>query len=259
MGKDRFRDLLDLPVHLPLPRRTLRSSLVFVLLGVSAPKGLDAGIRILSLRNLVLRVLAKGKVNPEYAQPANTLQKVLVRRGPNASTLIRWVLTGLVEDDWEYEEESIPDVTASSGMVLPVLVCEARPEQEGVRWVIDTGAGIHLVPEPGPGGVVAAPPIKIQTANGIVTTSTKTLVPSSELGGQVEAYLLKGSPYILSVGRLQQKGFTFRWTSGQPPVLIRPDKTLVALQVQTNVPFMHQALIAMVIPVYPRMASFPPE
>ena len=78
--------------------------------------------------------------------------------------------SGLVEDDWELDQEEDLDFAASSGLVLPDLVCEARPEPDGIKWVIDTGTGIHLVPEVGPGGVLAAPSIKIQTANGIVTT-----------------------------------------------------------------------------------------
>ena len=31
-----------------------------------------------------------------------------------------------------------------------------------------------------------------------------TEIPSPGLGGEGQAYILKGSPYILSVGRLQQ-------------------------------------------------------
>ncbi len=58
--------------------------------------------------------------------------------------------------------------------------------------------------------------------------------------------------------RFTQKGFTFRWITGQNPVLIRPDSVSVPLDVQTNVPFMYQAYHAMVLPAQSRSLYQPP-
>ncbi|RYE04330.1 MAG: hypothetical protein EOP33_09200 [Rickettsiaceae bacterium] len=151
-----------------------------------------------------------------------------------------------MEVDWESgTPEVAPGDSQASALVLPMLVCEALVQETRtqIKWVVDSGAGIHIVPHPSVDGGFEAPPITILTANGTVVSRTMTEIPCPQLQGKVQAYVLPNSPYVLSLGRLQSKGFSFLWKPKKNPVLIRPDRTVVHLEVCTDVPMFAQSIV----------------
>ena len=187
---------------------------------------------------------SKGKGKGSGKSPCRFFQKGECRKGSNCN-YSHSAAVALAEDWQSFEPEPVPSTAnVSTALMLPTLVCIATESEHEIKWVVDSGAGIHLVPRAHKTGSYLAAPIVIMTANGTVQTSEMTEVPCPVLGGTVQAYVLAQSPYVLSLGRLQNKGFEFRWTKNRDPVLVRPDGRSVNLEVQTAVPMLRQVLCA---------------
>ena len=114
-------------------------------------------------------------------------------------------------------------------------------------WIVDTGSGNHLI---------SADKLKsgwkrylhktdvdhfLATANGNITVNKAVGVASKALSKIIEALLLENSPSVLSVGKLvEHHGFSFIWTSKQPPLLIDPDGMGIELEVRDLVPYLSE-------------------
>ena len=187
---------------------------------------------------------SKGKGKGFGKSPCRYFQKGECRNGSKC-TYSHTAAVALAEDWQTFEPEPVPSMAnVSTAILLPTLVCTATESEHEIKWVVDSGAGIHLVPRAHKTGSYLAAPIVIMTANGTVQTSEMTEVRCPVLGGTVQAYVLAQSPYVLSLGRLQHKGFECRWTKNRDPVLVRPDGRSVNLEVQTAVPMLRQVLCA---------------
>lgn len=78
----------------------------------------------------------------------------------------------------------------------------------------------------------------VSTAAGIVTMDKDLTIKIERLDGQLEDILvLPNTPGLLSVGKLQSKGFSFHWTHGFLPCLVSQNtKTLVVFDVCGGLP-----------------------
>ena len=60
-------------------------------------------------------------------------------------------------------------------------------------------------------------------------------------GDTAEAYVLDSTPPVLSVGlRCTKRGFSFLWINGYAPCLVTPDKTIVPLDVDGDIPYLKE-------------------
>ena len=68
-------------------------------------------------------------------------------------------------------------------------------------------------------------PTTVMTANGEVQTREEATVNVKQLDLFVTVMLLEETPAVLSRGKLcEDNGYTYHWTSGQKPFLIRNGK-----------------------------------
>ena len=66
-------------------------------------------------------------------------------------------------------------------------------------------------------------PRTVMTASGEVQTREEATVYVKELDSFVNVMLLEETPAVLSLGKLcEDHGYTYHWTGGQKPHLIRP-------------------------------------
>jgi len=98
---------------------------------------------------------------------------------------------------------------------IPVHTCNASAAICQVnKWLLDTGAGQHLVPKKCvPQGAIfqSSKIMRLRTANGVIETSDRCWVEVPGLDHHVEAIVLPHGEAALSVGRLIMQGFGFRW------------------------------------------------
>ena len=95
-------------------------------------------------------------------------------------------------------------------------VLHALPVVQGVEWILDTGAGRHLVSKKNVVGKVftTEQPVMLLTANGedIVNTATSFNLPALGTATR-EALVLNDSPHALSLGMLVERdGFYQTWS-----------------------------------------------
>ena len=73
-------------------------------------------------------------------------------------------------------------------------------------------------------------PMTVMTANGEVQTREEATVYVKQLDLSVKVVLLEETPAVLSLGKLcEDHGYTYHWTSGQKPHLIRMARELIAV------------------------------
>ena len=112
--------------------------------------------------------------------------------------------------------------------VMPVTSIKEPEERE---FVVDSGASVHMVSKRDVNSAVletmrtSRSPTTVMTANGEVQTREEATVFVKELDLFVTVMLLEETPAVLSLGKLcEDHGYTYHWTSGQKPHLIRNGK-----------------------------------
>jgi hypothetical protein len=126
------------------------------------------------------------------------------------------------------------------------LACAAH--KDATRWIIDSGSGFDLISERSltkddrKAVTKAENPCRMATANGVATAEEQLSIHIEGIGS-VDAVVLNNSPCnVLSLGKLcMEKGFGFRWTSGQLPKLLLPDGTAKILTINQYVPVLASA------------------
>ena len=114
-------------------------------------------------------------------------------------------------------------------------------------WVVDTGSGNHLVgrnrlDQAHLDRLQRAPTKRLQTANGVITIDEAAHVESGALNDTVNALVLPSTADVLSVGKLcYDDGYTFIWNAHCPPLLYRPDKSMVPLRLDQLVPVLEES------------------
>ena len=83
-------------------------------------------------------------------------------------------------------------------------------------------------------------PLRMQTANGIVTLDKELTYEIKKLKAVTSAVVCKNTPDLLSVGyRCQELGYGFHWEPYQAPYIVLPDgKTEVDFHVDQYVPYL---------------------
>ena len=109
-----------------------------------------------------------------------------------------------------------------------VLPAASTKELEERKFAVDSGASMH---------VTSRSPTTVMTANGEMQTREEATVFVKELDLFVTVMLLEETPAVLSLGKLREDdGFSYHWTSGQKPRLIRNGKR-IDCNVSNYVPF----------------------
>ena len=106
-----------------------------------------------------------------------------------------------------------------------------KKELEEREFVVGSGAGMHMVSKRDFNSAeletmrISKNPTTVMTANGEVRTRKEATVYVEQWGLFVTVLLLDGTLAVLSLGKLcEDHGYTYHWTSGQKPHLIRNGK-----------------------------------
>jgi ribonuclease HI len=88
-------------------------------------------------------------------------------------------------------------------------------------------------------------PISLDCVGGVVEALDKFVVSNPTLG-ELEALRVNNSPPVLSLGQLVKSGYSFRWSYDKygTPLLIKPDGTKVALEVENHTPVLAKVSLA---------------
>ena len=112
-----------------------------------------------------------------------------------------------------------------------VLPAASTKEPEEREFVVDSGASMHMVSEKDLNSAeleimrASRSPTTVMTANGEVQTKEEATMCVKQLDSLVEVMLLQETSAVLSLGKLSEEhGYTYHWTSGQKPLLIRSGK-----------------------------------
>ena len=113
---------------------------------------------------------------------------------------------------------------------MPVTSIKEPEERE---FVVDSGASVHMVSKRDLNSAVletmrtSRSPTTVMTANGEVQTREEATVFVKELDLFVTVMLLEETPAVVSLGKFcEDHGYTYHWTSGRKPHLIRNDKKI---------------------------------
>ena len=121
----------------------------------------------------------------------------------------------------------------------------AKKVDQGIKWLIDTGASVNVIPkEEVPKGSKLCDdnsPVYFETANGQAVSNETYKYRVGPLGKEIVLHSLPGSPPLLGIGALcMEEGFTFLWKSGSKnPILVRKDGMVLDCVVSDNCPFLH--------------------
>ena len=114
-----------------------------------------------------------------------------------------------------------------------VLPAASTKEPEEREFVVDSGAGMHRVRKRDLNCAeletmrTSRSPTTVMTANGEVQTRGEATKNVKELELLVTVMLLEETPAVLSLGKLcEDHGYSYPWTSGQKPHLIRNGKRI---------------------------------
>ena len=134
-----------------------------------------------------------------------------------------------------------------------------------VEWALDSGAGEDLaslrafcnqgVPEDWVKGfeTVSNVPLTFETGGG-PKAATNTIGVSGDKVGEGLTYMLKSCPYVKSLGKLVEKGFSFFWGPSHAPTLVPPE---VPFEVYCDSSLCHQAdRVDHCVPVFKERISF---
>ena len=125
---------------------------------------------------------------------------------------------------------------------------ECREDVKGainleLDWIADTGSAQDLVNDnelPDDYGYYSNNPIRMITANGESSSSKQGKVFVPKLGKTIDAYLVRSSPPVISVGmRCIDDGYDFIWrgSKGEPPYMVKPNGDRIELVVRDYVPY----------------------
>jgi len=116
-------------------------------------------------------------------------------------------------------------------------------EDEIEEWILDTGTGNDLCQMDQRGVSSTGDPVLLETANGVVSTTSRTTVSLDILQEDCECIALVRSVRAISIGRrCAGHGYGFSWEPwADKPTLIRPDGTEVELECHDFVPYVKTA------------------
>ena len=131
-----------------------------------------------------------------------------------------------------------------------VLRVSSTKEPEEREFVVDSGASMHVVSKKDLNSAeletmrTSRRPTTVMTANGEVQTKQEATVYVKQLDFFVKFTLLQETPAVLSSQKLcEEHGYTYYWTSGLKPHLIRNGKKMHCNK-SNNVSFMVPGLSA---------------
>ena len=128
----------------------------------------------------------------------------------------------------------VGSILASAATALPVQQTEAF----SLSWALDSGAGEHLssrkafidqgVPETclDQCETTSSMPLHFETGGGAKLSSTTVGLQSPTYGEGV-VYMLKSCPFVKSLGKLRDLGFSFFWGPDHQATLVPPGETFV--------------------------------
>ena len=92
------------------------------------------------------------------------------------------------------------------------------------KFVVDSDASMHMVCRIGKRKELKSSTTGV-TANGELQTKEEATVYVKEVDSFVTVKLLADTPAVFSLGKLcEDHGYSYRWTSGQKPQLIKDDR-----------------------------------
>ena len=113
----------------------------------------------------------------------------------------------------------------------------AAPLKKAFRaWLVDSGASEHICSPDRIEGSIESTSAVVETANGRINPGGKGTVHVDLLRDKVVAIMLKGSPDLLSLGKLVEAGFKFRWTELDECILTTPEGSELRLEIVNRVP-----------------------
>ena len=128
------------------------------------------------------------------------------------------------------EKDKTAFCSPSEEWVLPVTSTKEPEERE---FVVDSGAGMHMVSKKDLDSAelettrISRNPTTVMTANGEVQTREEATENVKELDLSVTVILLEETPAVLSLGKLcEDHGYTYHWTSGRKPHLTKKSKKI---------------------------------
>ena len=140
-------------------------------------------------------------------------------RGARRGDLAKYIATS------SEKRTKLPSSHLPADWSLPAPSTRKSEERE---FVVDSGASMHMVSRKDLNSAelgtvqVSKNPTVVITANGEVLTKEEATVYVRELGLFVTIMLLEDTRAALSLGKLcKDHGFSFHWTSGQKPQLIK--------------------------------------
>ena len=99
-----------------------------------------------------------------------------------------------------------------------VLPAASTKELEERKFVVDSGASMHMVSKRDLNSAELETMTTVMTANCEVQTREEATVCVKQLDLFVKVMLLQETPAVLSLGKLcDEHGYTFHWTSGRKP------------------------------------------
>ena len=114
-----------------------------------------------------------------------------------------------------------------------VLPAASTKEPEEREFVVDSGASMHMVSEKDLNSAeletmrTSRSPTTVMTANGEVQTREEATLYVEQFDSFVKVMLLEETPAVLSLRKLcEVLGYTYHWTSGQNPHLIKNGKRI---------------------------------
>ena len=125
-------------------------------------------------------------------------------------------------------------IAASNVLGTAASVLDSSARNFDLEWALDSGAGLDLssvnafakqgVPEDllSSFKVVSSMPLTFETGGGS-KAATETVGYCGDKAGEGVAYMLKNCPYVRSLGKLIQRGFSFFWGPDYEPTLVPPN------------------------------------
>ena len=135
-------------------------------------------------------------------------------------------------------------------VALPSPCFEAADVAERVGQIlVDSGSSHDLISEfvaaMFPESQCDAPPVRLNTANGIVTARHGLHTNYPLLGGEDSmSYVLSNTPAVMSVGkRCMRSGHSYIWVAGKRPVFWMPDGRIAILAVKRSCPYLNSEVL----------------
>ena len=117
-------------------------------------------------------------------------------------------------------------------------------EDKTRKIIMDSGASYHLIdsrtitPEEQKSVTQINPPIKLNTANGVIKAKKQVKVYIRELGFHITAVVLGPTPSVLSMGKLvNENGIKCTWEKDKPLIITLLNSITMECGISSNVPF----------------------